>query len=125
QASGPGGLDPKALTLFNQPPDAWPLYNGDYSGRRYSTLTQINSTNIKWLALAWMYRIGGIGPQRGVGEPSIKSTPLMVNGVMYFTIPDHVFAINARTGEQIWQYDWEDRGGHLVGQRGVGMYGNS
>ena len=48
----------------------------------------------------------------------------MVNGILYFTIPDHVFAINARTGEQLWQYDFEDKGGHLVGQRGVGMYGN-
>ena len=116
------GLDLKTLTLFDAPPNGWPTYNGDYSGRRYSKLTQINASNIKWLALAWMYRISGIGPQRGVGEPTIKSTPLMVNGVMYFTIPNHVFAINARTGEQIWQYDWEDHGGHLVGQRGVGMY---
>jgi alcohol dehydrogenase (cytochrome c) len=41
---------------------------------------------------------------------------------LYFTIPDHIFAVNARTGEHIWQYDFEDQGGHLVGQRGVGMY---
>ena len=32
--------------------------------------------------------------------------------------------MDARTGEHIWQYDWQDRGGHLVGNRGVGMYGN-
>ena len=44
--------------------------------------------------------------------------------ILYFTIPDHVFAVNAHTGEQLWQYDLEDHGGHLVGQRGVGMYGN-
>jgi alcohol dehydrogenase (cytochrome c) len=43
---------------------------------------------------------------------------------LYFTIPDHIFAIDARTGEHIWQYDFQDKGGHLVGQRGVGMYGN-
>jgi len=30
--------------------------------------------------------------------------------------------VNARTGEHLWQYDFEDKGGHLVGQRGVGMY---
>ena len=47
-----------------------------------------------------------------------------MNGILYFTIPDHVFAISARTGEHFWQYDFEDKGGHLVGQRGVGMYGN-
>ena len=93
------GLDAKALRLFDPPADAWPTYNGDYSGRRYSPLKQINASNLGSLALAWMYRIAGIGPQRGVGNPVIKSTPLMVNGVLYFTIPDHVFAVNARTGE--------------------------
>jgi alcohol dehydrogenase (cytochrome c) len=119
---GAQGLNPTSLTLFKQPPDVWPTYNGDYSGRRYSALKQINASNVNSLTVAWMYRISGIGPQRGVGDPTIKSTPLMVNGVLYFTIPDHVFAIDARTGDQIWQYNWEDKGGHLVGQRGVGMY---
>jgi len=102
----------------------WPTYNGDFSGRRYSELAQINQANVDLLKIDWMFRIEGIGPQRGVGNPVIKSTPLMVNGVLYFTIPDHVFAIDARTGARIWQYDAEDHGGHLVGQRGVGMYGN-
>ena len=36
--------------------DSWPTYNGDYSGRRYSTLTRINSTNIRSLSLAWVFR---------------------------------------------------------------------
>jgi len=116
-------LDPKALTLFDQPSDTWPTYNGDYSGRRFSGLTQIDQSNVDFLKIGWMYRITGIGPQRGVGGASIKSTPLLVNGILYFTIPDHVFAISARTGEQLWQYDFEDKGGHLVGQRGVGVYG--
>ena len=62
-------------------------------------------------------------PQRGVGNPTIKSTPLMVNGVLYFTIPDHAWALDARTGEEIWHYSWQDKGGHLVGNRGFGMYG--
>ena len=47
----------------------------------------------------------------------------MVNGVLYFTIPDHAWAIDARTGEEIWHYSWQDKGGHLVGNRGFGMYG--
>src|ERR1700716_2781275 len=89
------GLDPQTLKLFNQPPDVWPTYNGDYSGRRYSALKQINASNVSSLTVAWMYRIAGIGPMRGVGEPTIKSTPLMVNGILYFTIPDHAFAIDA------------------------------
>jgi alcohol dehydrogenase (cytochrome c) len=116
------GLDPKTLTLFNKPADVWPTYNGDYSGGRFSNVTQINQSNVNQLKIDWMFRIEGIGPQRGVGTPTIKSTPLMVDGILYFTIPDHVFAVNARTGERLWQYDAEDHGGHLVGQRGVGMY---
>ena len=117
-------LDLRTLTLFHQPKDVWPTYNGDYSGRRYSDLDQINQSTVDRLKIDWIYRIRGVGPQRGVGDPTIKSTPLMVDGILYFTIPDHVFAVNARTGEQIWQFDFEDQGGHLVGQRGVGMYGN-
>ena len=115
------GLDPKSLTLFKRPADVWPTYNGDYSGRRFSDLDQINQSTVDLLKIEWMYRIP-VGPQRGVGGPTIKSTPLLVNGILYFTIPDHIFAVNARTGESLWQYDFEDKGGHLVGQRGVGMY---
>src|SRR6266404_2604826 len=114
-------LDPKSL--IKPPADTWPTYNGDYSGRRFSLLTEINPTNIGSLAIAWMYR-ANVGAQRGVGTPQIKSTPLAVNGILYFTIPDHVWAIDARTGEEIWHYSWVDHGGHLVGNRGVGMYGN-
>jgi alcohol dehydrogenase (cytochrome c) len=117
-------LDPASLALFKQPADVWPTYNGDYSGRRFSSLDQINQANVNSLKIEWAYRISGVGSQRGVGAPSIKSTPLMVKGILYFTIPDHVFAVNARTGDLLWKFDFEDHGGHLVGQRGVGMYGN-
>jgi len=48
-------LDP--ASLLKMPTDSWPTYHGDYSGRRYSTLTQINSDNVKNLALAWVYRL--------------------------------------------------------------------
>ena len=116
------GLDPKLL--LKPAIDAWPTYNGDYSGKRFSPLTQINSANVGSLTLAWFYRITSVGAQRGVGNPEIKSTPLMVNGILYFTIPDHVWALDARTGEELWHYDWQDKGGHLVGNRGLGMYGD-
>lgn len=115
------GLDPQ--TLLKQPTDTWPTYNGDYSGRRYSTLSEINQQTIGRLAVSWIFR-ANVGQQRGVGNPEIKSTPLLVNGILYFTIPNHVWAIDARTGDELWHYVWEDKGGHLVGQRGVGMYGN-
>ena len=46
------GLDPVLLT--KPATDSWPTYSGDYSGQRFSSLTQINQTNIKNLGLAWV-----------------------------------------------------------------------
>ena len=116
-------LDPQKL-VQPEATDTWPTYNGDYSGRRFSPLKEIHTSNVHELSLAWTYRVAVTGgAMRGVGEPDIKSTPLMVNGILYFTIPDHVFAVDARTGLPLWHYDWVDKGGHLIGNRGVGMYG--
>jgi alcohol dehydrogenase (cytochrome c) len=113
-----------ALTLakLGQPtPDSWPTYNGDYSGRRYSPLTKINSANIRSLSLAWAFR----AVPGGNLNATVKATPLVVNGVMYFTIPDHVWAIDAQTGRQIWHYTWKSQGGDHIGNRGVGIIGDS
>jgi len=115
-------LDPHKL-LESEPTDTWPTYNGDYSGRRFSPLTQIHASNVSALALAWMYRVK-VPPMRGVPNQEIKSTPIMVKGILYFTVPDHAFAVDARTGRELWHYDWVDQGGHLVGNRGLGMYGD-
>jgi alcohol dehydrogenase (cytochrome c) len=134
-----GPLDPSLL--LKPATDAWPTYHGDYSGRHYSTLKQINASNVKGLTLAWIYRvnlgptgaiIGGEGPESALaggrggefGGPSIKAIPLMVNGVLYFAMPDHAFAVDARTGRQIWHFAWKTRGGIHIGNRGMGMYGN-
>src|SRR5437764_345162 len=88
---GQGTVDP--AKLLTPPTDSWPTYNGDYSGRRFSPLTKINAENIQSLALAWVYRANpGQNPQGGGGAAYsvIKGTPLVINGVMYFTLPDHV-----------------------------------
>jgi acido-empty-quinoprotein group A len=115
-------LDP--AKLLQPPTDTWPMYNGDYSGRRFSPLTQINDGTLHSLGLAWMFRTSGVGAMRGMAPAEIKGTPLFVNGILYLTLPDNVWAINAITGEQLWHYNWIDHGGHLLGNRGVGMYGD-
>ena len=104
------GLD--AAALLKPPTDAWPTYNGDYSGRRYSPLAQINASNVQLLSVAWAFRV-----RAGV----IKSTPLVVNGILYFSTPDNVWAVDARYGHQIWHYHRASEGDH-IGQRGVAMY---
>jgi alcohol dehydrogenase (cytochrome c) len=109
-------------TIGKAPVTTWPTFNGDYSGQRYSTLRLIGPDNLNQLEPKWVYRITEVGAQRGAPVPVIKCTPLMVNGVLYVTIPDHVWAIDARTGRSLWRYDWVDHGGHLVGQRGVGIW---
>jgi alcohol dehydrogenase (cytochrome c) len=113
-------VDPE--TIGNAPVTSWPTFNGDYTGQRYSTLTQIGTENVNRLETQWVFRITEVGAQRGAPVPIIKCTPLLVNGVLYITIPDHLWALNARTGKEIWRYDWVDHGGHLVGQRGVGIW---
>jgi alcohol dehydrogenase (cytochrome c) len=135
------GLDP---TLLLKPPtNAWPTFNGDYSGRRFSPLTQINQSNVKNLTLGWIYRasagitprtiVGGEGPEplpgatggdSAFGGLQIKATPLMVNGILYFATPDNAWAVDARSGKELWHYFWKTRGGIHIGNRGVGMYGN-
>ena len=113
-------LDPLAI---GQPAiTSWPTFNGDYTGQRYSTLTAIAPENVSRLTRSWAYKITSVGAQRGAPVPVIKCTPLLVDGVLYITIPDHVWALDARTGKEIWRYDWVDHGGHLVGQRGVGIW---
>ena len=52
---------------------------------------------------------------------AIKGTPVVVNGVLYTTIPDHVWAIDARTGREIWHYVWPSKGGWHIGNRGVAV----
>ncbi len=106
------GLNPAAL--LKPPTDTWPSYNGDYSGRRYSPLSQINRQNVRSLTLAWAFQ---------THSAALKSTPLEVNGILYFTVPDHVWAVDARTGRQIWHFQRPSEGDH-IGQRGVAMYGS-
>ena len=110
QALAADGLDP--ASLLQPPTTVWPTYNGDYSGRRYSTLKQINQGNVNQLTLAWMASMKSV---------SIKATPLEVSGILYFTTPDNVWAADARTGRTIWHYFRGSEGDH-IGQRGVGMY---
>jgi alcohol dehydrogenase (cytochrome c) len=106
------GLDP--AMLLNPPADSWPGYHGDYSGRRHSSLTQISPQNVDQLALAWEFQTEQ--------EAMLKCSPLLVNGILYFTVPDNVWAVDARTGHQLWHYTYPPNPGLHIGHRGVAMY---
>src|SRR5437867_6721414 len=102
-----------------QPPtNEWPTYNGDYSGRRFSPLTAINTSNVKHLSLAWAYSLSA----QGTG--SVKATPIQINSIIYLTAPDHDWAIDARTGREIWHHTHQSTGGIHLGNRGAGVKGS-
>ncbi len=107
------GLDPAAM--LHPPADTWPTYHGDYSGKRHSPLTQITPQNVGQLSLSWLFQTNQ--------SATLKSSPLLVNGTLYFTAPDNVWAIDARSGHQLWHYTYPANKGFHIGHRGVAMYG--
>ena len=92
-------VDDGALKKAAKNREEWITHGRDYFEQRYSPLTEINASNVNRLGLAWSYEVGtGGGPQ--------EATPLMANGVLYgITNWSIVFAIDARTGKQLWRYD--------------------
>ena len=79
-------------------PSAWLMYGGSYDSTRFSPLTDINRTNVKKLQAAWMF-------QTGV-PAQFQASPVVADGIMYMTAAfNHVYAIQAETGEMLWRYD--------------------
>ncbi len=109
------GLDPS--WLLKPPADSWPTYHGDYSGRRHSRLTQVTPANVHQLTLAWAFQTGQ--------TQQIKASPILVNGVIYLSTPDNVWAIDARSSRQIWRYTYPANDGFHIGHRGVAVYKDS
>jgi len=131
-----GGVSP--AELLKPLKDSWPTYNGDYSGKRYSALAQLNPSNVTHLTLAWSTRfspgagrggrggatviVGGEGTGDLASGGSIKASVLEVDGTLYFTMPDNAWAVDARDGRELWHYFWKTKGGTHIGNRGLGMW---
>ena len=105
QAAKPVNVDGKVLraagTANDTLPGSWLTYGRSQGETRYSPLKQINDTNAKRLGLAWSYVVGaGGGNQEG--------TPLMWNNTLYgITTWSVVYALDARTGKELWRWDPE------------------
>ena len=109
------------LLLQAQPGKDWPSYNGDYTGRRYSSLTQITKANAALLTAQWTFDTHSTG--------TVEATPLVVDGVMYLTASNDAFAIDAATGKELWHHAApvtqgliDDASGHI--SRGAALRGN-
>src|SRR3954468_11210559 len=85
----------------------WPVYGGDPGGTKYSTLTDINRSNVAKLAVAWEWVPREKALQAFATRPgNFQATPLMIGDAMYFSTPyNRVVALNAQTGAKLWTYD--------------------
>jgi alcohol dehydrogenase (cytochrome c) len=100
-------------------PGQWLAYNGDYSGRRFSPLAQINASNVNRLRAEWIFH--------AQNSDHLEVTPVVVNGSMFLSFANDVVALDAQTGRTLWQYSRplsqgliDDASRHI--SRGVGVW---
>jgi len=130
--------------------EAWPTYGGDYTGRRYSALKQLDRSSVKQLTPAFAVKLNDrvrdgrprgfqlvptpelVTTQGGEGKggfplppTAVKGSVLQVDGVLYVTAPDHVWALDARDGRELWHYFWKTLGGTHIGNRGAAIWNDS
>jgi alcohol dehydrogenase (cytochrome c) len=115
-------IDVQSADLEASPPAAnWLTYHGDYSGRRYSALSEINTGNVEQLRAQWVFHARN--------SNKLELTPVVVNGAMFVTAANDAFALDARTGRVVWHHSWpisegliDDAAQHVT--RGVGVWHN-
>ena len=100
----------------------WPSYNGTLNGNRFSSLDEVNLSNVARLQLQWTFPISYNG---------LETTPVVVDGAMYVTGNNQVYALSGRTGREIWRYEQPKSAGSKIASdaaigvnRGVGVLGD-
>ena len=90
-------LDVAPSQLLVTPVDHnWSSYNGDYTGRRYSALREIDKSNISKLRAQWVFHVAN--------SNHLEVTPVVVDGMMFVTSANDAFALDAQTGRTVWHY---------------------
>ena len=93
----PPPIDQAAIDEIAHPKQGdWPTYNGTLDGNRHSVLDQVKRENVARLQLQWTFTIPFSG---------LETTPVVVDGVMYVTGNNQVYALSGRTGREIWHYE--------------------
>ena len=92
--------------------DDWATYNGEAGGNRHSPHRQITPANVDGLQPAWTFAVPGVR--------ALRSTPLVVGGVMYVGAPNEVVALDARTGRSLWHYR-RPRTAGVIGDAGAAV----
>jgi len=98
----------------------WVSYNGDYTGRRFSSMAEVTPANVDRLKVAWVVHTSNVGV--------MEVTPVVVAGVMFVTRSNDAYALDAKTGKLLWHHARavaegliDDASGHI--NRGVGVLG--
>ncbi len=107
--SGPGGAPAAGKD--------WPLFGGDRSNARYSPLTQITTANVKTLGGAWTMKFEN--------NATTRATPVVKDGVMFVTAGTRLYALNAKTGAQLWTYRPSEQAPDRLERAGIGDLVNS
>ena len=90
-------LDVAPSQLLVTPVDHnWSSYNGDYTGRRYSALREIDKSNVSELRAQWVFHVAN--------SNHLEVTPVVVDGMMFVTSANDAFALDAQTGRTVWHY---------------------
>jgi alcohol dehydrogenase (cytochrome c) len=111
----PSSSQVKYQDIVQGPGADWLTYHGDYEGKRYSPLKQITRDNVATLVPKWTYHVEG--------ARRLEATPIVSNGVMYITNSNEVDALDARTGQRIWQFR-DDQATQQGVNRGVAVLGD-
>ena len=98
-AGGPGWVDDERMRVAAEAePGSWVAHGRTYDERRFPALAQINRQTVANLGLAWFKNLRN--------RHRAQSTPLVIDGVMYFTDAWSVaYAVDAATGAELWRYD--------------------
>ena len=90
-------IDVQPSQLLSTPvADDWLSYNGDYTGRRFTSLREINSGNVSRLRAEWVFH--------APNSDRLEVTPVVADGIMFVTSANDAFALDAQTGRTLWHY---------------------
>ena len=89
------------LLRADREPQNWLHYSGNYSGHRYSPLSQINRSNVRNLQLKWSYH--PLYAKNTNSQNKMENTPLVVDGIMYTGTALEIVALDAVTGREYWK----------------------
>lgn len=119
-------IDKDRIIKAASEPNNWMTLGGNYQMQHYSPLNKINTENVKDLGLAWEYDASS---RRGRTQRGLEACPIVVDGIMYTSGAwGAVYALDAKTGKEIWRYDPEVDGNYArraccdVVNRGVQVY---